>query len=210
MTDCTSKQCTKCKEWKLATNEYFRKRSDSKDGLAHECKACGNARWKVWHSNNVQKHRDNAKKWRLDNPEKHSEHVNTWWRDNRDRKREYNKQYRAKHRDQTNGYSRKYAKRNPHIRKNVAQRRRSRIRALHSDLTQNQWEDILADFNYSCAYCGKAWYEISGILTQDHVIPVVQGGAYTKDNIVPACNHCNIHKSGRTPEQAGMPIIRPF
>jgi hypothetical protein len=56
-----------------------------------------------------------------------------------------------------------------------------------------------------CAYCGD---EFSGTrLTRDHVNPVSQGGLDIWMNVVTACKHCNQHKSGRTPEQAGMELI---
>jgi hypothetical protein len=45
-------------------------------------------------------------------------------------------------------------------------------------------------------------------LTFDHVIPVVKGGSKTWDNIVTCCFDCNHRKGGRTPEEAGMHLIR--
>lgn len=42
------KQCTKCREWKPATAEYFYRRSARKSGLQPECKACSNIYNKEW------------------------------------------------------------------------------------------------------------------------------------------------------------------
>ena len=89
-------------------------------------------------------------------------------------------------------------------------RYRARRYALPATLTQAEWEDILARYQYRCAYCGKAWHEIEGRLHQEHVIPVSQGGGYTADNIVPACHKCNFSKGGRTPEQAGIELREPL
>lgn len=58
--------------------------------------------------------------------------------------------------------------------------------------------------NYTCQYCGKE----SRQLTLDHVIPRHRGGEHTWENVVSACILCNRHKAGRTPEQAGMRLIR--
>lgn len=56
-----------------------------------------------------------------------------------------------------------------------------------------------------CAYCGRH----GG--TVDHVVPQCQGGANTWENLVTACSACNSRKRGRTPEQAGMPLLqRPW
>ena len=57
---------------------------------------------------------------------------------------------------------------------------------------------------YICQYCGKE----SRQLTLDHVIPRYRGGEHTWENVVSACIPCNRHKAGRTPEQAGMRLVR--
>jgi 5-methylcytosine-specific restriction endonuclease McrA len=58
--------------------------------------------------------------------------------------------------------------------------------------------------NYSCQYCGE--HRKMSELTYDHVIPRSQGGKTVWDNIVTACQTCNLKKGGRTPEQAGMTL----
>jgi hypothetical protein len=45
-------------------------------------------------------------------------------------------------------------------------------------------------------------------LNYDHVIPRKQGGETTWLNIATACYPCNEKKAGRTPEQAGMKLLR--
>jgi 5-methylcytosine-specific restriction endonuclease McrA len=59
---------------------------------------------------------------------------------------------------------------------------------------------------HCCQYCGAR--HIAEELTFDHVIPQVQGGEATWENIVTACLACNNRKGGRTPHQAGMKLIR--
>ena len=54
--------------------------------------------------------------------------------------------------------------------------------------------------HYTCQYCGK----VSNQLTLDHVIPRLQGGRHSWENLVSACGPCNRRKAGRTPEQAHM------
>ena len=48
----------------------------------------------------------------------------------------------------------------------------------------------------------------SAELTFDHVVPVAHGGRKDWENIVTCCISCNRRKGGRTPEQAGMKLIR--
>jgi 5-methylcytosine-specific restriction endonuclease McrA len=56
---------------------------------------------------------------------------------------------------------------------------------------------------YICQYCGKT----DKNLTIDHVVPRSLGGQHTWENITTACIPCNLHKAGRTPEQANMKIM---
>lgn len=57
-----------------------------------------------------------------------------------------------------------------------------------------------------CQYCGKRFPTRE--LTLDHVVPRVQGGQHTWQNLVCACVACNARKGGRTPVQAHMALIR--
>ncbi len=57
-----------------------------------------------------------------------------------------------------------------------------------------------------CQYCGKRFPKSQ--LTLDHVIPQSRRGADTWENLVVACLHCNVRKGNRTPEEAGMPLLR--
>ena len=65
--------------------------------------------------------------------------------------------------------------------------------------------EILRRDDYTCQYCGRTHYH----LTIDHVVPRHAGGAHTWRNLVAACSACNRRKGGRTPEQAGMQLLRP-
>ena len=65
---------------------------------------------------------------------------------------------------------------------------------------------IFARDRYKCQYC----YEEFGIneLTKDHVVPRAQGGKSGWTNVVAACRRCNAKKANRTPQQAGMQLLR--
>ena len=64
---------------------------------------------------------------------------------------------------------------------------------------------ILRDEN-TCQYCGKEFS--SDDLTMDHIVPKAKGGKKSWRNIVTACKPCNQKKGSRTPEQAGMRLLR--
>ncbi len=66
--------------------------------------------------------------------------------------------------------------------------------------------NIFARDRYCCQYCGGK-FKVNE-LTFDHVIPISRGGKKSWENIVTGCIPCNNRKSGRTPEEAGMRLIR--
>jgi 5-methylcytosine-specific restriction endonuclease McrA len=69
--------------------------------------------------------------------------------------------------------------------------------------------NILLRDGYRCQYCGDAFEARD--LTLDHVIPRVQGGQRTWENLVAACAPCNRRKGGRTPWEAEMRLLhRPI
>lgn len=57
-----------------------------------------------------------------------------------------------------------------------------------------------------CQYCGSSFEHKE--LTYDHVIPRSKGGQTEWTNVVSCCTACNLKKGGRTPEEAGMFLIR--
>jgi 5-methylcytosine-specific restriction endonuclease McrA len=67
-------------------------------------------------------------------------------------------------------------------------------------------KNILMRDRFTCQYCQKVLN--SGDLTLDHVIPRSRGGETTWENLVASCNPCNNRKGNRTPEEAGMKLLR--
>jgi 5-methylcytosine-specific restriction endonuclease McrA len=57
-----------------------------------------------------------------------------------------------------------------------------------------------------CQYCGMPFERKE--LTYDHVIPRSKDGQTEWTNVVTCCVSCNHRKGGRTPEEAGMSLIR--
>ncbi len=59
---------------------------------------------------------------------------------------------------------------------------------------------------HRCQYCGKQARQRE--LTLDHVHPRSRGGPTSWRNIVVSCVGCNAHKRDRSPEEAGMRLMR--
>ena len=66
--------------------------------------------------------------------------------------------------------------------------------------------NLFARDDSTCQYCGKRFPTPE--LSLDHVIPRSQDGATTWENVVCACHTCNVKKGCRTPQQAGLRLIR--
>ena len=58
----------------------------------------------------------------------------------------------------------------------------------------------------TCQYCGRELPRTE--LNLDHVLPRAQGGRTTWENVVCCCIDCNLTKGARTPEQAGMKLLK--
>jgi len=65
-------------------------------------------------------------------------------------------------------------------------------------------KNIIKRDGHQCQYCGKTDVP----LTVDHIIPKNFNGAEDWENLVCACVDCNNKKGNRTPEQAGMKLLK--
>jgi 5-methylcytosine-specific restriction endonuclease McrA len=60
---------------------------------------------------------------------------------------------------------------------------------------------------YTCQYCGKLLKNPKD-RTIDHVIPKSRGGKTVWTNVVLCCKKCNLKKGDRTPEEAGLKLLK--
>lgn len=130
--------------------------------------------------------------WQQQNKDKRNEQIRKHYSENPELWQKRKNKYKVTHSEKIKEDRKRWSKNNLDKIRNYAANRRSRINGLSYDFTNEDWENCLKSFNYECAYCG---YESK--LTQDHFIAVSKGGAYTKDNIVPACPRCNSSKGNK-------------
>ena len=82
-------------------------------------------------------------------------------------------------------------------------RLRQYVRVPYTEIALTR-KNLLHRDGHTCQYCTHT----SEILTLDHVIPRSRGGQDTWENLVVACNRCNVRKGNRTPREAEMPLLR--
>jgi len=162
--------------------------------------------WRLDHPEHVKQY---AKQWYLDHPGYNKQHVEQWCLDNP----EYIKQWRLDHKEEIAEYFKQWKKNNPRDNKEYQKQwrqtpegkashqratysRRIKLKEITNTLTAQEWVDILKQYKFRCAYCGKE-FTLFDRETRDHVIPISKGGDNTKGNIVPACQSCNSKKHNK-------------
>ena len=76
-----------------------------------------------------------------------------------------------------------------------------RFNALHCNR-----KSIFARDKHICQYCQNSFGDKE--LTLDHILPKSRGGDKTWTNIVAACKKCNQKKGNKTPDEAGMTLMK--
>ncbi|MCE7792632.1 HNH endonuclease [Salipaludibacillus sp. CUR1] len=169
------KVCSHCGIVKPVTDYYRR----GNGGFYGECKSC--------HANKVQVYKDSIRPLYLNR-------KRVYYEKNRDYHLEYYKEYHKNNADKNIERAKQWSKDNPEkhraLRVKSSQVRNARKRKLKADFTQEEWEKCKDYFNNECAYCGKKMTNA----TQDHFIPLSNGGHYIKGNILPVCRNCNSSK----------------
>lgn len=165
--------------------ECFAKNKRSKDGLSPKCRAC-------------KKEYDKGREGR--GGRTLGKKIETELTYSNGRKiypgtSETRRVYRQNHKEERALYNRehqcwkKWSQNNKEKRNVYLQKRQSLKKNLPSTLTPVQWEYAKSYFDNKCAYCGEEKF-----LTQDHLVPLKNGGEYTHNNIIPACQSCNSGK----------------
>src|SRR5664280_2969459 len=154
---------------------------------------------KAAYSANPEKFRKQVGEYRKANPEKAHECAAKWAKANPELCRLRSAVYRKANPETGHKQHVKWAKANQEAFAVYRSKRREAKYAntpLDEMLTSAEWLTILAEANGHCAYCDK-----EAKLTLDHVIPLSKGGKHSKDNVVPACTHCNSSKGNKTLEE---------
>lgn len=170
------KICTKCKQIK-EDSEYSPDRRRS-TGLYSWCRSCmreSNMDYRNKHRLQMNERRRESYK---ENKDTENKRHRDWHQANKEKVSLQRKEY----------YQRLEVKEKNRV--NVKARRR-----IGRSISKDVMNHIIWCKKQDCLYCGGP----GG--SHDHVIPVIQGGEWTIENIVPACISCNSSKHTRTPEE---------
>ncbi|MBE7463613.1 MAG: HNH endonuclease [Planctomycetes bacterium] len=78
--------------------------------------------------------------------------------------------------------------------------------SLYSQDVRFSRRNIFERDGNTCQFCARKFDRTD--LTIDHVLPRSRGGKSTWENVVLACVRCNTRKGSRTPEEAGMRMLK--
>ena len=151
-----------------------------------KCRECTNTYKRDWRNRNRDKDNERKLKHYYENRELYKDKAVKWKQKNFKRVSLYNQKYRKENQN----YFRRYRKENKSKIIIKDQRREARKRFLPEDLTEEQYEEIMEIFGYSCALTGE-----TEDIHMDHVIPLSVGhGGTTKRNIIPLKASINLSK----------------
>jgi 5-methylcytosine-specific restriction endonuclease McrA len=179
------KQCTnkKCLEFYPATEEFFYKqirRTKTKGTfyvLSSHCKTCTRV---------VNKEHGRQ------NKDKRKEYFQEYYSENKEKVLQQQKEYRYENWDIRHEKHKEWIRNNKSKSKEY---RDDRISKKYHEINDEEWNDCLHYFSYSCAYCGipeeKAIEQFNNRLHKEHV---EHDGENDLSNAVPACKKCNSRK----------------
>jgi 5-methylcytosine-specific restriction endonuclease McrA len=176
------KQLKKFAAWRAANPDKVKANNDrsyrenrDKIRAQQNAKRRSNPQWvrqcyERYYAKHQARHQARAKAWRTANPERSNESM---------------RRGRIK-----------WEAANPHIVRNVKERRRLRLRGVQVvDFSHEDLDLRLSVFGHACAYCGGPFDAL------DHVKPIALGGLHILSNIRPACRPCNSKKGAKSPRK---------
>jgi len=158
------------------------------------CKACKQEYNKKYYEDNREHLIICVKEYAEKNKEKKAQDNRKWKIKNREKIRaymhEYSQQYYKQNKEKVDARNIKYYYENKEKFALYVATRKGRSKKVIVSLSPGDWQDCLEYFDYKDAYTGLPMKTIS----QDHVIPLFEGGNYNRQNIIPCENSINKSK----------------
>lgn len=214
------RRCTKCKEDKPETPEFFKPQKLGHKGLMAACRECTKAYHRQRNAEkpevrqaarkryDPQKKKRDAVNDRLRNKQRIKAQQTRWYEANREYSLKKGRENYIADRENRLAKAAEWQRNNPDKVRVRSTRREARKRALPDTFTQADWNRAIEYWHGCCAYCGRQLDDLFGNLTAaaDHYIPLASPDCTgtIPTNIVPACDGlggCNTEKRHTPPEE---------
>lgn len=213
------KQCTKCKEWKPATPEYFHRRG--KFRLASSCKECCNAygrrntppKFQIKLDHKLCPRCEEIKpatteyfarhKLKSDGFNANCKECNRRYKvKNRKKVAEWTRRYYQTNKERIDQATRDYRQKTKDQRRGMrrAEVRRRQARKRNAEGTHTA-ADVERQYKAQKGRCYYCKVKVGKTYQVDHVIPLSRDGSNGPENIVIACVHCNESKGAKMPHE---------
>lgn len=211
------KQCTLCPNLYPATPEFFSRDRSHKDGFRSYCKTCEKSRSKEYRDTHKEQGRMASKNYQEAHKEEIAAYHKKYMQDEgrKEARKEYLAQYYQEHIQEISEQHRQYyldhqeetcerqglylrTEQGRMVSRAHKHRRKAQKKASEGSYTSQQLQEQFQRQKGKCYYCKKklaqGWHA-------DHVTPLSKGGSNTIENIVIACQTCNLHKSAKLPHE---------
>lgn len=211
------RRCTKCKEDKLETVEFFKPQKLGHKGLMAACRDCANAYQREHHAANPEIKREKRKRYdpekkkaeakrdRERNKESYRRRAARWYAENKEQSNESARQRYYADRERRIAQAVEWQRNNPDKVRVRSNRRQARKRSLPDNFTQVDWERAVAYWNGCCAYCDNPLYNLFGDVKAhaDHFYALKDERCLgtIPENMLPACSTCNLSKRHSDPTE---------
>lgn len=127
--------------------------------------------------------------------------VKAHWAANPDKNKENGARWLKNNREIARASVRRWNRENPEKVRELWAARRARLMNAEGKLSAKDVKEIAALQGGRCAYCKKKTK-----MTVDHIVPLIQGGRHSRENIQMTCASCNSAKGGRHPIEFAQKI----
>lgn len=198
-----TRKCTKCAVVYPANREYFHRNGKAKDGCYHICKVCSRViALEKYHADPGNKDRQRERKRELyADPEyrrKALEYKKKDYQKHRITRLERCSEYYAKNKQQRDDYRKGWVKANPDKKRTYTNNRKSGLLNAEGTHSDSDVKMIVKRQKNKCYYCKIKLVDGYHV---DHIIPLVRGGRNDIDNLVVACQKCNLRKGTKMPHE---------
>lgn len=179
------KVCNTCKRTFPATIDYFTRRSDTKDGLAYQCKECSRAKSRKYYNENAKTFTEKKREWKKRNPKKVKEAARRYAETHPEVLREKAKRYRKRHPERIAKRDRQLKEQKPEL---INQRKRAweaKNKERVNECRRQRLEERMQDKEFAARYRldlgmavaiwdslngkknGRSWEELVGYTLND-------------------------------------------